>query len=96
MMSTEKEIRYTVPFSPLEERIAREMPHLSGALAELRSFMGTNDFEKYINSLVSLRKVGDQVLLITKREMFRSILVSRFLPAIKKSFDVEFVRIINQ
>lgn len=95
-MSLETQTRYSVPFSPLEERLATEAPQLSDALAQLRIKMGTHDFEKYINSLTSLRKVNDQVLLITKREMYRSILMSRFLPAIQESFGVKLVRIITQ
>ncbi|QDR82528.1 hypothetical protein [Sporomusa termitida] len=89
-------VRYSVPFSPLTERIALEAPQLAAALAELRSVMGEADFERYINTLVSLRQVDDQLLLITKREMYRSILLSRFLPAIKQCFAVRLVRIINQ
>lgn len=94
-MSTDT-TRYEVPFSPLEERIAQDAPQLSAALTELRTLMGTDDFDKYINSLISLRKVDDQVLMITKREMYRSILISRFLPAIKESFGVRVVRIVSQ
>ncbi|HWR45127.1 hypothetical protein [Sporomusa sp.] len=95
-MSMEAETRYSVPFSPLEERIAQEAPYLTMALAELRTGMGSDDFEKYINSLISLRKIDDQLLIITRREMYRSILISRFLPVIKQSFKVKFVRIVNQ
>lgn len=94
-MSTDT-TRYQVPFSPLEERIAEDAPQLSGALTELRTLMGTDDFEKYINSLISLRKVDDQLLMITKREMYRSILISRYLPVIKASFGVRAVRIVSQ
>jgi chromosomal replication initiation ATPase DnaA len=88
--------RYTVPFTPLAERIAQEAPHLSPGLEALRTELGNDDFEKYINSLVSLRQVQDQLLIITKREMYRSIIVSRFLPAIKQCFSVRFVQVINQ
>lgn len=88
--------RYMVPFSPLTERIDQEAPQLAAALAELRTAMGEADFEQYINPLVSLRQVDDQLLLITKREMHRSILLSRFLPAIKRCFAVRVVRIISQ
>lgn len=95
-MLTETKTRYSVPFSSLEERIAQEAPDLSVALSELRIVMGHDDFEKYINSLVSLRKVDDRLLMITRREMFRSILVSRFLPVIKESFGVKFVRVVSQ
>ena len=88
--------RYTVPFTPLMERIEKETPHLSSCLVALQVAIGTHDFEKYINSLLSVRKVEDQLLMITKKEMYRSIIMSRFLPAIKESFGVSFIRIVNQ
>lgn len=96
MINITKETRYSIPFISLEERITKEAPYLSSALGLLREAIGPHDFEKYINSLVSLRKVDDQLLIITKREMYRSIIMSRFLPAIMASFDVKVVRVINQ
>lgn len=92
----EMNTRYTVPFTPLEERLAQEAPQLSPCLAALKVQLGDDDFEKYINSLVSLRQVNDQLLIITKKEMYRSIIISRFLPAIRACFNVELVRVINQ
>lgn len=88
--------RYAVPFTPLDDRIAAEAPHLSPALASLRQAMGDADFDRYINSLASLKKVDDQLLIITRREMNRSILISRFLPLLKQSFGVNYIRIISQ
>jgi hypothetical protein len=58
--------------------------------------MGDHDFEKYIDSLISLRKVDNQLLLITKREMHRSILMSRYLSALQEAFGAEYVRIVSQ
>lgn len=95
-MTNNTEVRYTIPFSPLEERIAKESPQLSDALAKLKIKMGEHDFNKYINSLVSLKRGEDRLLMITKREMYRSILMGRYIPAIKESFAVKFVRIVNQ
>ena len=95
-MSTESTNRYSIPFTPLEERISQEMPHLSESLCALRTAIGEDDFEKYINSLASLRKVDDQLLIITRKEMYRSVITSRFLPALKSAFAVNFIRIVNQ
>ena len=92
----EQEVRYSVPFTPLEERIACEAPHLLEGLERLKTKIGAEDFDKYINTLVSLRKVDDLALIITKREMNRSIIVSRFLPAIKECFAVNYIQVINQ
>lgn len=89
-------VRYAVPFTPLEERIAKEAPHLSAALAALRAAMGEADFERYINSLAALRQVDQQLLIITRREMNRSMLISRFLPLIKEAFGVKYIRVVSQ
>lgn len=88
--------RYAVPFTPLADRIAEEAPELSAPLAELRTAIGADNFEKYINSLTALRRVDNQLLLITKREMYRTIINSQFLPALKHCFSVQFIRIVNQ
>jgi chromosomal replication initiation ATPase DnaA len=88
--------RYSIPFTPLSERIASDTPHLAEPLAALRQAMGDADFETYIDSLSSLRKVDDQLLLITRREMNRSILMSRYLPLIKETFGVSYIRIVSQ
>lgn len=88
--------RYSIPFTPLTDRIAAETPHLVAPLAALRQAMGDADFEKYIDSLISLRKVDDQLLLITRREMNRSILMSRYLPLMQETFGVSYIRIVSQ
>ncbi|MDU4959390.1 MAG: hypothetical protein E6X17_01815 [Sporomusaceae bacterium] len=88
--------RYSVPFTPLSERLAAEAPELLEALASLRLAMGEAAFTQYIDSLTSLRKVDDQLLLITRREMNRSILMGRYLPLLQEVFRVSNVRIISQ
>ena len=88
--------RYSIPFTPLTERISVEAPQLVAPLASLRQAMGDHDFEQYIDSLISLRKVDNQLLLITKREMHRSILMSRYLTKLMETFEVEYVRIVSQ
>lgn len=88
--------RYAVAFTPLSERLAADSPQLTEALAALRQAMGDAEFNQYIETLNSLRKVDDQLLLITRKEMNRSILMGRFLPLLKQVFGVTYVRIINQ
>ena len=95
-MTTKNQTRYSVPFTPLEERIGAETPELIPALEQLKGAIGEADYEKYINTLASLKKVEDQLLIITRREMNRSIILSRFIPQIKASFAVQFVRVVNQ
>jgi chromosomal replication initiation ATPase DnaA len=88
--------RYSEPFTPLTERVLKEDPLLLPALEQLQEVMGQESFEQYINTLAALRKSGDHLLMISRKEIYRSILMSRFLPAIKACFAVRFVRIVSQ
>ncbi|WP_378952713.1 hypothetical protein [Pelosinus sp. sgz500959] len=85
-----------VPFTPLTERIAVELPELSSGLHQLKLMIGEQDFNKYINSLISLKRSGDLLLLITGKAMYYSIIEKKFLPMLKESFKVAKVRVINQ
>jgi hypothetical protein len=85
-----------IPFTPLQERVALENPELMPGLDQLKVFMGAPDFDKYINSLHSLRRVDGLLLLITGKTMYYSIIESKFLPMLKESFGVTKVRIISQ
>lgn len=84
------------PFTPLVERIAKEAPELAAGLHRLQENMLPAEFEKYINSLLNLKQGNGMLLLITKKEMYRSIIESKFLPVIRSSFGVDRVRIISQ
>ena len=86
----------TIPFTPLIERIAVESPELLLCLDYLKSMIGEPDFEKYINSLVSLKKSDDLLLLITGKTMYYSIIESKFIPMLQESFNVTKVRVISQ
>lgn len=84
------------PFTPLVERVAVEAPELAAGLHRLQENMLPAEFEKYINSLLNLKQGNGMLLLITKKEMYRSIIESKFLSVIRSSFGVDKVRIISQ
>lgn len=84
------------PFTPLMERIPQELPELLVGLKTLKDNMQPAEFEKYINSLTSLKQGNGMLLLITKKEMYRSIIEAKFLPIIRSSFGVDNIRIISQ
>lgn len=86
----------TVPFTPLRERLAVEMPELLVHLDRLQLMIGEADFDKYINTLISLKKSGDLLLLITGKTMYYSIIERKFIPMLKESFGVTKVRVISQ
>ena len=86
----------SVPFTPLRERIATDHPELLAGLDQVRERIGEADFDKYINSLISLKKSGDLVLLITGKTMYYSIIEQKFIPVLKDCFNVSKVRVISQ
>lgn len=83
-----------VDFIPLEERIKAEDPALINDISKLKAGMTEKDFNKYINSLISLKKHGDTMFLITRNAMYKSIIESRFIKAITESFGVNGLRVI--
>ncbi len=86
----------TIPFTPLTERLAVENPELLIGLEKVKIVIGEQDFEKYINSLISLKKSDDLLLLITGKSMHYSIIESKFIPILIESFNVTKVRVISQ
>lgn len=78
------------------ERIPAEAPELFSGLQALKDKMLPVEFEQYINSLITIKQGNGMLLVITKKEMYRSIIESKFLPAIQASFGIENVRIISQ
>jgi hypothetical protein len=86
----------SIPFTPLTERVAVELPELLAGLEQLKLLIGEHDFDKYINSLISLRRSGDLLLLITGKTMYYSIIESKFIPMLKESFNVTKVRVVSQ
>ena len=86
--------RYSVPLTPLEERLTAEASELLPALIALRQRLGVAAFDQYISPLVALRKVDGQLLVLTKKEMHRSILVGRYMNDLKEVFGVKGVRVI--
>lgn len=86
----------TIPFTLLTERIVVENPELLIGLEKVKVAIGEQDFDKYINSLISLKKSDDLLLLITGKTMYYSIIESRFIPILKASFNVTKVRVVSQ
>ncbi|HMM23048.1 MAG TPA: hypothetical protein PKA10_20255 [Selenomonadales bacterium] len=83
-------------FTPLSRRIAPGQSELSAGLDTLKGLLGAADFDRYIESLISLRLQDQALWLITDRAMHRSILERRFIPQLKTAFGVSRVRIISQ
>jgi hypothetical protein len=85
-----------VTFTTLEERMLFHHSELTDGLLDLKKKIREQEYEKYINSLISLRKNGDKLLLITGYAVHKSIIEGKFLHLIKEVFDVSDVRIVSQ
>ena len=83
-------------FTPLIERIEISKPKLLEPLKKLREEIGDEDFEKYFNTLLDIKKFENQMMITTDRNINRSIISRQFMSHIHKCFDVDTVRIVVQ
>ncbi|WP_019879619.1 DnaA N-terminal domain-containing protein [Succinispira mobilis] len=83
---------FTVPFSPLEQRIKNEQPDLFPALSSLKEKIGEDAFLKHFSTIQSIKRNETTVMLITSTAMQRTTIEANYLPAIQAAFNVEYVR----
>ena len=69
---------------------------LQSGLAALKELVGEEDFGKYIETLVGLRRDGESLRIITDKELHRSLLERNFIVSLKQAFGVSEVQIISQ
>ena len=84
----------SVPFSPLETRIAKEKPGLSDGMEKLRSLLGEEGFKKLISPLHNLTRNGSLLLVVAGDFLQRSLLERECIPSLKEAFGVSKVRIV--
>ena len=84
----------SVPFSPLESRIAKEKPGLVKGLGKLRSLLGEESFRKLISPLHNLTKKETMLLVVAGNFLQKSLLERECIPSIKEAFGVSSVRIV--
>ena len=83
-------------FTPLSARLASAQPELQPGLAALKELVGEEDFGKYIETLVGMRRDGEALRIITDKELHRSLLERNFIASLKQAFGVSEVQIISQ
>lgn len=83
-------------FTPLIERIEANKPKLLEPLKNLRNEIGEDDFEKYFNTLLDIKKFENKMMITTDRNINRSIITRQFMNNIHRCFDVDSVRIVVQ
>ena len=88
---------YEIRFIPVMEREEyQEGPEHDG-LVKLKELMEEKDFEKYINmGLVRVTADGSRLMLIAKSEIYRTMLMGPFFPAICNAFGVDNFRVVSQ
>ena len=66
---------YEVRFMPVLERSEYQAGPEREGLIKLQGIMEEKDFEKYINNgLIRITQDGDRLMMISKSEMYRSVL----------------------
>lgn len=86
----------TVPFSPLEERMAKEKPYLMDGLRMLHETLGEADFKRLISRVHNINLSDDKILLVAESELHRTNIERECLPHIAKAFNVKFIRVVTQ
>lgn len=87
---------YEVAFTPVLEREEYQGEPLHSKLLALKSAMGEEDFNEYINSLLRITYNCKQLWLITKSERKRTLIEGKFLPMIVEIFEVAAPRVFSQ
>ena len=83
-------------FTPLSARLAFAQQGLQPGLVMLKGLIGEEEFGKYIETLLGMRRDGEVLRIITDKELHRSLLERNFIPSLKQAFGVSEVRIISQ
>ncbi|WP_319203607.1 hypothetical protein [uncultured Ilyobacter sp.] len=83
-------------FTPLIERIEANKPKLLEPLKKLKTEIGEDNFEKYFNTLLDIKKFENQMMITTDRNINRSIITRQFMDHIHRCFEVDSVRIVVQ
>jgi hypothetical protein len=86
----------TVPFSPLEKRMAKEKPQLMPGLKVLREELGDAEFERLITRIHNINVADERCLIVAESELHRTFILRDALPAIAKAFHVTNIRVVTQ
>ena len=85
----------TVPFTPLEQRMAKEKPYLMEGLAKLKESLGEDSFKRLISNVHNINLSGPRIMLVADNELHRNI-ERECLPAIAEAFNVTNIRVVTQ
>ena len=86
----------TVPFTPLEQRMAKEKPYLMEGLAKLKESLGEDSFKRLISNVHNINLSGPRIMLVADNELHRTNIEREGLPAIAEAFNVTNIRVVTQ
>lgn len=89
---------YEVRFVPVSARAEYQEGPVADALSSLREILSERDFTEYIDQLLRINydPSTGRLMLITKREIHRTMLEGRLRQSICKAFDVRYLRVVSQ
>ena len=90
------QLLYTVPFTPMIERIEAEKPELLEGFHIIFKEVGPEIFQNYFNQLIDIKKVDHRMIITAKSFRQKSIIEKFYLPLISEAFQVTNIRIIAQ
>ncbi len=90
------DLLYTVPFTPMLDRIEAEKPELLDGFHKIFKAVEMDVFQNYFNQLVDIKKVDHRMIITTKNYRHKSFLEKFYLPLLAESFEVTNIRIISQ
>lgn len=64
----------TVPFTPLEQRMAKEKPYLMEGLAKLKESLGEDSFKRLISNVHNINLSGPRIMLVADNELHLSLI----------------------
>lgn len=82
-----------IPFSPLEQRMAKEKPYLMEGLHQLHKDLGEETFKRLISRIHNINVSGERCLIVAESELHRTNIEREAIPAIAKAFKVSNIRV---
>ncbi len=86
----------TVPFSPLEKRMAEEKPYVMEKLQKLKAILGEETFHRLISNVHNINYAGNRIMIVAENELHRTNIERECLPAIAEAFEVTSIRVVTQ
>lgn len=86
----------TIPFTPLEKRMAEEKPYVMEKLQKLKAILGEEKFNRLISKVHNINYADSRIMLVADNELHRTNIERECLPAIAEAFEVTSIRVVTQ